>query len=205
MSSASGSTPSTRRRPCRSSIIFATTCRTCRRHGRRAGRSSRSAGRSCARSCSSTPGGAFAPFIICTVVWAASGAGDVLAGLAVDLPRHLPRRQRLAPVRAGAASSIAFRPSSRAAAVAATATAAGDHTAGAPVSARETEAGSGSLHAATERALQGGPERHRDKAREQGKLPVRERVGAAARRGLASPRRRCWRTGRRTGSAPTAS
>jgi acetyl-CoA carboxylase carboxyltransferase component len=32
------------------------------------------------------------------------------------------------------------------------------------------------LHAATERALAGGPERHREKAREQGKLPVRERV-----------------------------
>jgi acetyl-CoA carboxylase carboxyltransferase component len=32
------------------------------------------------------------------------------------------------------------------------------------------------LHDATARALAGGPERHRDKAREQGKLPVRERV-----------------------------
>jgi methylmalonyl-CoA decarboxylase subunit alpha len=32
------------------------------------------------------------------------------------------------------------------------------------------------LHEANERALQGGPERHREKAREQGKLPVRERV-----------------------------
>lgn len=32
------------------------------------------------------------------------------------------------------------------------------------------------LHDATERALAGGPERHREKAREQGKLPVRERV-----------------------------
>jgi acetyl-CoA carboxylase carboxyltransferase component len=32
------------------------------------------------------------------------------------------------------------------------------------------------LGAATERALAGGPERHREKAREQGKLPVRERV-----------------------------
>ncbi|MFI5010558.1 MAG: acyl-CoA carboxylase subunit beta [Solirubrobacterales bacterium] len=32
------------------------------------------------------------------------------------------------------------------------------------------------LDAATERALAGGPERHREKAREQGKLPVRERV-----------------------------
>ena len=32
------------------------------------------------------------------------------------------------------------------------------------------------LHGATERALAGGPERHREKAREQGKLPVRERV-----------------------------
>jgi acetyl-CoA carboxylase carboxyltransferase component len=33
-----------------------------------------------------------------------------------------------------------------------------------------------SLDAANERALAGGPERHREKAREQGKLPVRERV-----------------------------
>jgi acetyl-CoA carboxylase carboxyltransferase component len=33
------------------------------------------------------------------------------------------------------------------------------------------------LQEATERSLAGGPERHRDKAREQGKLPVRERVG----------------------------
>jgi acetyl-CoA carboxylase carboxyltransferase component len=32
------------------------------------------------------------------------------------------------------------------------------------------------LHSATARALAGGPERHREKAREQGKLPVRERV-----------------------------
>jgi acetyl-CoA carboxylase carboxyltransferase component len=35
----------------------------------------------------------------------------------------------------------------------------------------------GDLHDATERALAGGPERHREKAREQGKLAVRERVG----------------------------
>ena len=33
-----------------------------------------------------------------------------------------------------------------------------------------------SLEEALERALAGGPERHRDKAREQGKLPVRDRV-----------------------------
>ncbi len=33
------------------------------------------------------------------------------------------------------------------------------------------------LREATERSLAGGPERHREKAREQGKLPVRERVG----------------------------
>jgi propionyl-CoA carboxylase beta subunit len=33
------------------------------------------------------------------------------------------------------------------------------------------------LHEAARRALAGGPERHREKAREQGKLPVRERVG----------------------------
>jgi acetyl-CoA carboxylase carboxyltransferase component len=44
------------------------------------------------------------------------------------------------------------------------------------VSARETEAGSGKLGAASERALQGGPERHREKARDQGKLAVRERI-----------------------------
>jgi methylmalonyl-CoA decarboxylase subunit alpha len=31
-------------------------------------------------------------------------------------------------------------------------------------------------HAARARALAGGPERHREKAREQGKLAVRERV-----------------------------
>ena len=34
------------------------------------------------------------------------------------------------------------------------------------------------LRAATARAEEGGPERHREKAREQGKLPVRERVAA---------------------------
>ena len=44
------------------------------------------------------------------------------------------------------------------------------------MSAHETEAGSGSLNAATDRALQGGPERHREKAEQQGKLPVRQRV-----------------------------
>ncbi len=45
------------------------------------------------------------------------------------------------------------------------------------MSASETEAGAGeALHAATERALAGGPERHREKALEQGKLPVRERI-----------------------------
>ena len=32
------------------------------------------------------------------------------------------------------------------------------------------------LAAATERSLEGGPERHREKAAAQGKLPVRERV-----------------------------
>ena len=32
------------------------------------------------------------------------------------------------------------------------------------------------LHEALDRALAGGPERHHEKAREQGKLPVRERV-----------------------------
>jgi acetyl-CoA carboxylase carboxyltransferase component len=44
------------------------------------------------------------------------------------------------------------------------------------VSTRDTEAGSASLRAASERALQGGPEHHREKARDQGKLPVRERI-----------------------------
>ncbi|HEX4188686.1 MAG TPA: acyl-CoA carboxylase subunit beta [Solirubrobacteraceae bacterium] len=44
------------------------------------------------------------------------------------------------------------------------------------MSASETEAGAGSVRSANERALKGGPERHREKAREQGKLPVRERV-----------------------------
>ena len=32
------------------------------------------------------------------------------------------------------------------------------------------------VRAATSRALSGGPEHHREKAKEQGKLPVRERV-----------------------------
>ncbi len=47
------------------------------------------------------------------------------------------------------------------------------------MSASETEAGSGDaeLEGAIERALTGGPERHREKSLEQGKLPVRERVG----------------------------
>ena len=40
------------------------------------------------------------------------------------------------------------------------------------------------LEHAVDRAVGGGPERHREKAAEQGKLPVRERLGAAARRGL---------------------
>jgi acetyl-CoA carboxylase carboxyltransferase component len=46
------------------------------------------------------------------------------------------------------------------------------------MSASETEADRGepALEGAVERALQGGPERHRGKALEQGKLPVRERV-----------------------------
>ena len=39
-----------------------------------------------------------------------------------------------------------------------------------------TDNHSADLNAATERALAGGPERHRDKAAEQGKLPVRERI-----------------------------
>jgi acetyl-CoA carboxylase carboxyltransferase component len=37
--------------------------------------------------------------------------------------------------------------------------------------------GTGSLQRAADSALAGGPEHHREKAREQGKLPVRERVG----------------------------
>ncbi len=50
------------------------------------------------------------------------------------------------------------------------------------MSASETEMdkpapGEPALEGAVERALQGGPERHRGKALEQGKLPVRERVG----------------------------
>jgi acetyl-CoA carboxylase carboxyltransferase component len=39
-----------------------------------------------------------------------------------------------------------------------------------------TDNSSAGLSAATERALAGGPERHHDKAAEQGKLPVRERI-----------------------------
>ncbi len=35
----------------------------------------------------------------------------------------------------------------------------------------------GHVHEAVERARLGGPERHREKAAQQGKLPVRERVG----------------------------
>ena len=51
------------------------------------------------------------------------------------------------------------------------------------MSASETEEspparGSSELEGAVERALQGGPERHRGKALEQGKMPVRERVAA---------------------------
>ena len=38
------------------------------------------------------------------------------------------------------------------------------------------EAGERAFHDASGRALAGGPERHREKALEQGKLPVRERV-----------------------------
>ena len=60
------------------------------------------------------------------------------------------------------------------------------------------------LREATERALAGGPERHREKAAEQGKLPVRERIALLLDDG-ASPRRRCWPTGTKTGWAPTGS
>ncbi|MEA2314638.1 MAG: methylmalonyl-CoA decarboxylase subunit alpha [Solirubrobacteraceae bacterium] len=44
------------------------------------------------------------------------------------------------------------------------------------VSASETRPGAKELGTAVERALAGGPERHREKAIEQGKLPVRERI-----------------------------
>src|SRR5213083_1313770 len=44
------------------------------------------------------------------------------------------------------------------------------------MSASEARTGAGSLEGAVERAVSGGPERHREKALEQGKLPVRERV-----------------------------
>ncbi len=44
------------------------------------------------------------------------------------------------------------------------------------MSAHETQSGEGRLGEAAERGLQGGPEHHREKAREQGKLPVRERI-----------------------------
>ena len=44
------------------------------------------------------------------------------------------------------------------------------------MSAPATEGEAGALQGATARALQGGPERHHEKAREQGKLAVRERV-----------------------------
>ena len=61
------------------------------------------------------------------------------------------------------------------------------------------------LGEATERALAGGPERHHAKTAEQGKLAGPRARRAAARRGLASPRRACSPTGTATGSAPTAS
>src|SRR5437016_9292910 len=44
------------------------------------------------------------------------------------------------------------------------------------MSASEARTEAGSLEAAVERAVAGGPERHREKALEQGKLPVRERL-----------------------------
>src|SRR5437660_3903330 len=44
------------------------------------------------------------------------------------------------------------------------------------MSASEARTGPGSLEGAVERAVAGGPERHREKALEQGKLPVRERL-----------------------------
>jgi len=40
----------------------------------------------------------------------------------------------------------------------------------------ESRRAGGDLTEALDRALRGGPDRHHDKAREQGKLPVRERV-----------------------------
>ena len=124
-------------------------------------------------------GGALTPFVICTVVWAASGAsGRVLAGVPVDLPGAVPVPERLAPVRAGA------RPRPRAAgarprtARGAGATAAATARTAASCDERERKepTAAGELEGAVERALQGGPERHREKALEQGKLPVRERV-----------------------------
>src|SRR6266576_3319818 len=44
------------------------------------------------------------------------------------------------------------------------------------MSASEARTGPGSLEGAVEQAVAGGPERHREKALEQGKLPVRERI-----------------------------
>src|SRR5207244_7697888 len=44
------------------------------------------------------------------------------------------------------------------------------------MSASEARTGAGSLEGAVERAVHGGPQRHREKALEQGKLPVRERI-----------------------------
>ena len=60
------------------------------------------------------------------------------------------------------------------------------------------------LDEATGRAVAGGPERHRLKATEQGKLPVRERVARLLDSG-SFPRRACWPAGIRTGSAPRES
>ena len=73
------------------------------------------------------------------------------------------------------------------------------------------------LQDAVERALAGGPERHREKAAEQGKLPVRERVArlldpgsftedallANWEAGRARRRRRRDRDGRRSAAAPS--
>ena len=71
------------------------------------------------------------------------------------------------------------------------------------MTARATPGETDALADASERARRGGPERHREKAREQGKLGVRERIAlllddaSFAEEGLLA-------TGRRRVSAPTA-
>ena len=62
----------------------------------------------------------------------------------------------------------------------------------------------GDLRAARDRALAGGPERHREKAREQGKLPVRERIALLLDEGSFAEEGLLGQLAARRGWAPTA-